>query len=208
MNPMDKIKEMAKKDGFSSDEVDAIINHAKILTSKIIRDYLLEIAKEELEDKDKKKLKMLTKSIMKIDVTPHIGCEKIQMKGYENFTLVIQVGVADKRVHKFDICYPSKEALTAIFYRIGKFMEMVNAYYKQMMGNNKATYEMLCNFMSDIDFSELRINTNTWTLAFAEKSIMRIVPVIYYTDKNGHPIDLSAVDDRTPTSEISFDKKE
>ena len=199
---INRIKALASKDGFSEDETDAILNHVKIFTGKIIRDYLLAIADEELKDKDATKFKELTDEIMKIDVPNHVGCEKIQIKNLDNVVLIIQIGIANKDTHTFDILYPNMDVLKAIFFRIKKFMEMTNGYYKQMMSINKNCYQLLCNYISDIDFSQLRLNYNTWTMAFAEKSIMRIVPVVYYTDNKGRPVKLDDVDHRQPKSVI------
>src|SRR3989344_696067 len=204
-NMIEQIKDKAKKDGFSDKEVDALLNQAKILTSKVIRDYLLVIIKEELENENNTKYKQLYKKIMQLDVSDFLGCQKIQIKNIEDITLVIQIGIANKETHKFDMLYPNMDVLKAIFFRIARFMEMTNAQYKNMMSTSSDLYKMLCEYIPNVDFSQLRINNNTWTMAFHEKHIMRIVPIVYYTDNTGHPIKLDNIDKRKPKSQISFD---
>ena len=165
-NMIEQIKDKAKKDGFSDKEVDALLNQAKILTSKVIRDYLLVIIKEELENENNTKYKQLYKKIMQLDVSDFLGCQKIQIKNIEDITLVIQIGIANKETHKFDMLYPNMDVLKAIFFRIARFMEMTNAQYKNMMSTSTDLYKMLCEYIPNVDFSQLRINNNTLTMAF------------------------------------------
>ena len=210
MDPDDiinRIKPLALKDGFTEKEVDALMNSSKIFTSKIIREYLQYVIKEELENKDDiktLKFKKLNKKLMKIQVSNHVGCLQIQFKNLEELILVIQIGIANKETHKFDILFPNKESLKAIFFHIKKIMEMTNGYYKNMMLCNKQFFRLLCDYIPNVDFSELKLNYDSWTMAFSADHLFRIVPVVYFTDKAGHPVNLDDVDNREPKKIQNF----
>src|SRR3989304_554996 len=88
-----KIKELAVKDGFDPREVDALLNHAKILTGKTIKEYLIGIINVELSKKDPQKHKKLMKEVNKIDVPGKIFCPKIISKEVNlEIELNIQIG--------------------------------------------------------------------------------------------------------------------
>ena len=185
----DNIRKLAKEKGFKDEEIDILLNKCPILVGKVIRNYLIEIVKENLKDDSVEYLKMIEK-LNTIDVPDHTGCIRIEFKETSDLILVLQIGIVEKETHKFDIAFPSKQALNAIFFRIKKLVDTTGAYYKLLVMKYKDIFELLKIAIPQIDFSELKLNYSTWTMAFHSDSKKRIAPITYYVNKQNQPVEI------------------
>ncbi len=195
MNPemAKRAEEAARAKGYSPEEINMIINHAKIMCSLPIKNYLLWLVEEEIKENSDtlNELKMMIEQIPTADKT---GSQTIEIPfNNQKFVIVFQTAIV-KKDHKFDIMIPDlgkkkEESLTKkIFETIDRHAEMINTYYKQMMIDNRRIYLALSSAIKTVDFNTLKINEINRSLAFHEKYDKRLGVVLFYVDGNGNPL--------------------
>ena len=184
-----RIKELVTKiepismENVEDEEAEAL-NRAKFLTSKAIKDYLMEIVKEKLKEKNHyKKVKELIETLGTPDYTEY---NKFCFRGKNtDFKLGIQVSTVDE-IDVIVCLLAPIDAFSTIFKEVSRTMKLTDQYYQFMMYTNQGLYNMLRNYISDIDFSQLKIDTDTYKTTFHPNPCKKVIaPIFYYIHEDG-----------------------
>lgn len=207
----------AIKNGFSEKEAVALVDFVRIMTSRVVKEYIIyileETSKKENLDCDEQSFddtqdRKLTKAQMKdrtrlykkvlgkvsrLEVSDFTGYQEMKFMDIDNkneYRLRLQLAVVDAE-HEMVLHIPPvanhEKMVRQIFTFIDRFIPMTIQYYQLATMQSKIIND-LANFYSEMDMSLPKINKNNRTMYFDPTSSKRIGIVAYFVDNDGKRI--------------------
>jgi len=185
-NIIEELKEKAKEK-FSEEEIQKFIQMGKVLCSKSVLSAVICIIMEgPTKGKDPriaKKLKTKIEAAM-----PYTYCGYTQVGFHEfEFKLNICLSLVDLG-YKTEIDIPHEGYAKDLFAQYDFLKKTAQAYWRQFAEEHKKLYRQICEYRSDVDFSQLVIDSgNITTMYFDPECKKRVGIFAYYCDANNQP---------------------
>jgi len=205
----------AVKNGFSEKEAEALVDFVRIMTSKVVKEYVMCVLKEtsELENLENEKEfdgtetedKKITKSQLKdrvrlykkvlgkvsrLEVNEFIGYQEMKFMDADNkneYRLRLQLAVVDKE-HEMILHIPPVTNHEKMVRQIFTFIDRfipMTIQYYQLATTQSKIITDLANFYPSTDMSILKVNPHNRTMYFDENAAKRIGIVAYFVDSEG-----------------------
>lgn len=184
---INEIKENAK-DKFSEKEIDDFIQLGRILSSKSVLSGLIEVLKEgpsrgfSTPESDR-----LVKRITALMPCAYSGFTNIEITGMD-IRLNLSLTICEKDYVTAVDGPDDPEFIKDLYAQYNFLKNTASAYWKQFCQEQPDIYNRICQYRTDIDFSELVVDTDSpTTMYFDPLCTKRIGILAYYVDKNGKP---------------------
>jgi hypothetical protein len=182
---LNELRERAKKD-FSKSEIDDFIAMGKVLASKPVLSALIELINESPERGfDKKESDRLVKKISKLMPYKFAGHTSISFKEVPHIlNLSLVIAPKDYKV----ITDIPHESYAADLYKQYDFLKNIAvAYWCQFSQDHSEVYKRVCDYRSDIDFSNLIVDPELPTTLYWDPESAKRVSLFSYYTLNGKP---------------------
>jgi hypothetical protein len=205
---------LAEQNGFSRQDASALLNFTKIMTSKVLKEFLIKFITEfdnsqvsnDQTNKQTKVRQALQKKILgKLQRLPSekfTGYQELGMVDVHGteYKIRIQIGMVS-RDNEITLRIPDvsqrNTMIRGIFSCIDKFVDMTKQSYVQMTAQSQLHTD-IAGYLSHLDISELKVNVNNRTMYLDENFPMRVGILCYYVDEKGDPIHYLTEDTDAP----------
>lgn len=173
---------------YSQEEIDGIIKMGKVMASKAVLSMLISVIEEGpgrgYDSAECEKLVKLVRQRMSYDYSGFVQCEFAET----DFKLNISLTLAE-RGYQAEISVPDAKYASDLYRQYNFLKSIAVAYWQQFVEDHSALYKRICQYRSDVNFSELTVDeASPTTLYFDPKSKMRVGLLPYYTDASGRPL--------------------
>jgi len=194
----------AAKNGFSKNDVDQLMKFSKIMSSKIMKKFLLDsvdeaaganglAAYERAKDVPAEKTelyatwKRLRANIGKIKVEEFVGYQEMSFEeGSDKYTLRMQLSIVPKN-YALEIRLPER-MVREFFTHLDNLIRVAMQYYH--VEAEKIIKDLAAMFPDD-DISSLGINKQNRTLCLSEAGNVRIGVLCFFIGADGKPLTIS-----------------
>lgn len=201
--PKPELYAAAAKGGFSKNDVDQLIHFSKIMSSKIMKKFLIDSVEEagrlhglaeypRAKDVPAEKTelysiwKRLKSNINKIKVEEFVGYQEMSFEeGSDKYTLRMQLSIVPKD-YSLEIRLPEK-MVKEFFTHMDNLIRVAMQYYH--VEAEKLIGDMARMFPND-DISSLGINKQNRTLCLSEAGSVRIGVLCFFVGQDGKPLTL------------------
>lgn len=182
-----KIRESAKGK-YTPEELDGIIKMGKKMASKAVLSMLISVIEEGpargLDSGECKKLTTLIRERMPFDYCGFLQCEFAEIDYKLNISLTLA-----ERGYCAEISVPDAKYANDLYRQYNFLKSIAAAYWQQFTEDYKALYKRICEYRSDVNFSELVVDKDSpTTLYFDPGSKMRVGIFPYYVNAQGKPL--------------------
>ncbi len=171
---------------FSTAEIENFIKLGKVMTSKAILSAVVCVVMEgPSKGFARDEADRLKKKIEKLITEKGAGYTQVAFRE-TSMKLNICLSLVDRQ-YKTDISIPSTDYARDLFRQYDFIKNTAVAYWRQFAQENPSLYKRICDYRSDVDFSELTIDEkNPTTLYFDPACAKRVGIFCYYVDEDGN----------------------
>lgn len=190
MTQKSHIEEIKKMSGgkFTEEDIGNFINMAARISSKSILTHLIHVITEGRDSGlDQQEGNRLIQRITDIMPYKDAGYTQIEMNGYD-MKLNISLSICDIG-YRTEIDVPDdKEFIKELCQQYVFIKKCACAYWKQFCQEHPEIFERICDYRSDIDFSDFIVDPQNETVMYLDPACKKRVGIFcYYTDKNNRP---------------------
>jgi hypothetical protein len=182
---LNELRERAKKD-FSTDEVESFIAMGRKLASKSVLSSLICLLKEGPDrGLDKKVSARLAKEVAELMPYDYSGFTSISFKEVPHI-LNLCLSLVD-RGYKTDVMIPHDSYAKDLFAQYDFLKNIAIAYWRQFAGEQPELYKEICDYMCDVDFSNLLVDDRNPTVMYWDVNQKKYIGLFAYYMLNGKP---------------------
>lgn len=173
---------------YSQEEIDGIIKMGKTMASKAVLSMLVSVIEEGpdrgYDPAECKKLVKLVRKRMPCNYSGFLQCEFAEI----DFKLNISLTLAT-RDYQAEISIPDAKYAGDLFRQYNFLKSIAIAYWQQFVEDYNALYKRICQYRSDVNFSELTVDTaSPTTMYFDPNSKARVGILPYFVSADGKPL--------------------
>ena len=186
--PTQTLDELRKKAAgkFSDTEIENFINLGKKLTSKAVLSALVCVVMEgPAHGFDKPECERLRKKIERLNSEKSSGYTQV---GFRETAVCLNICLSLVPIgYKTEVDIPHESYAADLYKQYDFLKNTAVAYWRQFTEDNTILYKRICDYRSDVDFSQLLIDTaNPTTLYFDPACAKRVGIFCYYVDEQGN----------------------